>query len=171
MTEALEFRRATSADRAVITELVRAAYQKYVPRMGREPAPMSADYASLAQTVRVWLLESSEGLVGVLVTETMPDHVLVENIAVLPSAQGRGIASQLLARAELDAREAGVSEIRLYTNAVMTENLAFYPRRGFTQTHRATQYGFDRVFFSKRLSETSGLPNGNPAHSEDRRSH
>jgi hypothetical protein len=37
------------------------------------------------------------------------------------------------------------------TNAAMTENLAFYPRHGYVETHRASQDGFDRVFFSKRL--------------------
>jgi hypothetical protein len=31
----------------------------------------------------------------------------------------------------------------------MTENLACYPRRGYTQTHRAVEDGFNRVFFRK----------------------
>jgi hypothetical protein len=41
--------------------------------------------------------------------------------------------------------------MRLYTNAAMTENLAYYSRRGYTETHRAHQDGFHRVFFRKRL--------------------
>jgi hypothetical protein len=32
----------------------------------------------------------------------------------------------------------------------MTENLTYYPRHGYTETHRAEQDGFRRVFFSKR---------------------
>jgi hypothetical protein len=43
-------------------------------------------------------------------------------------------------------------EIRLYTNEAMTENLDYYPRRGYRETHRATQDGYQRVFFSKALS-------------------
>ena len=39
----------------------------------------------------------------------------------------------------------------IYTNAAMTENLAYYPRHGYTQTHRAQLDGFQRVFFRKRL--------------------
>jgi hypothetical protein len=31
----------------------------------------------------------------------------------------------------------------------MTENLAYYPRHGYTKTHRALQDGFQRVFFRK----------------------
>jgi cation transport regulator ChaC len=33
----------------------------------------------------------------------------------------------------------------------MIENLAYYPRRGYRETHRAVQHGFRRVFFAKDL--------------------
>ena len=33
--------------------------------------------------------------------------------------------------------------------AAMIENLAYYPRRGYIETHRADQDGFHRVFFRK----------------------
>jgi GNAT superfamily N-acetyltransferase len=75
-------------------------------------------------------------------------------VAVLPAAQGRGIGARLLALAEDRARALHVPEIRLYTNAAMTENLAYYPRHGYTQTHRAQQGGFCRVFFRKRVEDT-----------------
>jgi hypothetical protein len=45
----------------------------------------------------------------------------------------------------------GLPEVRLYTNEAMTENLDYYPRRGYRETHRATQNGYRRVFFSKIL--------------------
>jgi GNAT superfamily N-acetyltransferase len=70
---------------------------------------------------------------------------------VLPSAQGRGVGARLLALAEDQARARGLGEIRLYTNEAMTENLAYYPSRGYAETHRAEQDGYRRVFFSKRL--------------------
>jgi hypothetical protein len=43
-------------------------------------------------------------------------------------------------------------EIRLYTNEAMTENLAYYIRHGYAETHRAGQDGFHRVFFRKPIS-------------------
>ena len=49
------------------------------------------------------------------------------------------------------ARVPHLPEIRLYTNAAMTENLSHYPRRGYTETHQAHRDGFHRVFFRKRL--------------------
>jgi ribosomal protein S18 acetylase RimI-like enzyme len=78
--------------------------------------------------------------------------LLLENVAVLPTAQGRGIGSRLLALAEDQARGLRLCEIRLYTNEAMTENLAYYTRRGYAETHRAEQDGFRRVFFRKQLA-------------------
>jgi hypothetical protein len=34
----------------------------------------------------------------------------------------------------------------------MTENLAYYPRHAYIETHRAEQDGFRRVFFRKPLT-------------------
>jgi hypothetical protein len=33
----------------------------------------------------------------------------------------------------------------------MTENLDYYPRRGYHETHRAEEDGFRRVFFRKAI--------------------
>jgi hypothetical protein len=40
---------ATLDDVDAITAIVRSAYRPYSPRIGRDPAPMDADYASLVQ--------------------------------------------------------------------------------------------------------------------------
>jgi Ni,Fe-hydrogenase III large subunit len=42
--------------------------------------------------------------------------------------------------------------IELYTNAKMTENLAYYPRLGFEETGRRREDGFDRVYFRRLVS-------------------
>jgi ribosomal protein S18 acetylase RimI-like enzyme len=72
-------------------------------------------------------------------------------VAVDPADRGGGVGARLLALAEEQARSLGLAEIRLYTNAAMTENLACYPRHGYAETGRGEQDGFQRVFFSKRL--------------------
>jgi ribosomal protein S18 acetylase RimI-like enzyme len=144
-------RRAIPSDAVSIAELAERAYEKYVARIGRRPAPMDTDYAALIGAANVWVLIDDNGLVGSLVTCVMDDHLLLDAIAVAPHAQGRGYGALLLRRAEDDAREAGVTEVRLYTNAAMTENIAMYPRFGYVETHRGGQDGFRRVFFSKRL--------------------
>ena len=115
---------------------------------------MTADYAELLGTSRVWVIEHADGLRGLLVTQAETDHLLIDVVAVAPAAQGSGLGAALLERAERDAREGGLAELRLCTNEAMTENLEFYPRRGFHETGRAVQDGFRRVFFAMALPAT-----------------
>ena len=140
-----------TTDLTEIERLITDAYTKYIERIGRPPAPMTADYAAALEHSRVWVLERGDAIVGALVTENRGDHLLLETIAVAPAAQGRGYGRLLLDRAECDTAELGLAEIRLYTNEAMTENLTFYPRHGYRETGRALQDGFRRVYFSKTV--------------------
>jgi GNAT superfamily N-acetyltransferase len=138
-------------DAAAIRRVVRDAYAVYVPRIGREPAPMAADYDALVAEGAVWVAVTDEGLVGVLVLRPQVDSLLLENVAVAPPAQGRGLGGALVAFAEERARELGLGAVTLYTNARMTENLALYPALGYREVGRRRQDGFDRVFFEKAV--------------------
>ena len=131
--------------------LVRRAYALYVPRMGQEPAPMLADYGALIEAGELKLLEEAGRPVGLIVLRPKEDALFVENIAVDPQAQGKGYGRALLAFAANEARRLGLAAIRLYTNAAMTENLAYYPRLGFRETGRREEDGYSRVFFEKRV--------------------
>jgi N-acetylglutamate synthase-like GNAT family acetyltransferase len=155
-------RRATTADLTEIRRVIDDAYTKYIERIGRPPAPMTTDYAAALEHSRVWVLEDGDAIVGTLVTEDREDHLLLETVAVAPGAQGSGYGRLLLERAERDAVELGVTEVRLYTNEAMTENLSFYPRHGYRETGRAVQGGFRRVFFSKTVGndDVGDLPDG-----------
>ncbi len=131
---------------------MREAYALYVPRIGREPAPMAADYAELVARCEVWVAAEGDEIVGVLVLRPEPGSLFLENVAVAPSRQGRGIGSALLAFAEDQARGLRLPEVTLYTNEAMTENLSFYPARGYVETERRFDEGFHRVFFRKLLA-------------------
>jgi N-acetylglutamate synthase-like GNAT family acetyltransferase len=145
-------RPARAADVAAVRQLVHAAYGHYPPILGVTPAPLSADYAALVAAGEVHVAEQDGAVVGVLVLEAHPDHLLVENLAVAPDAQGKGIGSTLLALAEQQAAQLGLGELRLYTHERMTDNLAYYPRRGYVETHRTDDGGFHRVHFAKQVS-------------------
>ena len=151
-------RRATAADVVQLSLLAAEAYAHYVPRIGREPAPITADYACLVKAGQVWVLTEDEQLVGLIVLvpdvdPTLGENVLlVENVAVRPAAQGRGLGTRLMALAETEAHRLGLRRVSLYTNQAMTENLGYYSRLGYTETHRSRSDGFDRVFFSKSLT-------------------
>ena len=144
-------RPAREGEAETLRRIAAAAYQQYVPRIGRAPSPMTADYSAAVRCGQAWVAVEDGGVTGFVILVTEPGYLLLENVAVLPAAHGRGIGAGLLAFAEAHARSLRLHEMRLYTNETMTENLTYYPRHGYTETHRRQQDGFQRVFFPKRL--------------------
>ena len=149
----ISFRAARPAEAETLRKIAAAAYQQYVPRIGRPPAPMTADYGAAVCRGQAWVAIEDGEVAGFVILIAGPGHLLLENVAVLPAAQGRGIGAGLLAFAEEHARSLRLHEMRLYTNETMTENLTYYPRHGYTETHRMQHDGFQRVFFRKRLDD------------------
>ena len=141
-------------DAEPMRRVVRDAYAHYVPRIGGEPAPMTADYDQVMARGQAWVAEQRGQLVGLLVLVSADDHLLLESIAVAPNRQGSGIGALLLNKAEERAHASGLPEIRLYTNQTMTENLTYYTRHGYHETHRTTQDGYCRVYFVKTIHST-----------------
>ncbi|MCV7169245.1 GNAT family N-acetyltransferase [Mycobacterium manitobense] len=144
-------RLATSDDVTKITQIVGDAYSPFVERIGRAPAPMSVDYSDVVARGSARVLVDDGEVVGVLVIRTDLDHLSIENVAVAPRAQGQGHGRALLSDAEGLARECGLSELRLYTNEAMTENLRLYARLGYVEVDRRRVDGFSRVFFVRAV--------------------
>lgn len=144
-------RRAEAGDLETIKTVVDAAYRKYVERMALLPAPMLRDYAQPVRDGLVDLLCVEGRVIGLLSLVAMGDHLLVENVAIDPTYQGRGWGGRLMAHAEEVAKRDAIGELRLYTNAVMRENIDFYRRLGFAEVDRRTEDGYDRVFMRKQL--------------------
>lgn len=144
-------RRAIPADISAITQCVAAAYQHYTARMGKPPAPMSADYAAIVAGDGAFVGVLDGVTVGVLVLAMRDDEIMLENIAVHPACQGKGIGKQLMAFAEHETRRCGYQHITLYTNEAMTESLAIYAHLGFTEVDRRNEDGYRRVYLSKHL--------------------
>jgi ribosomal protein S18 acetylase RimI-like enzyme len=131
MSETLELRQAVATDAAAIRRLTREAYAKWVPVIGREPKPMAADYAEALRDHRIDLLHVDGELAALIETIAGEDHLLIENVAVSPAFQGRGLGRRLMAHAEELARSQGRTEIRLYTNKLFAENVRLYRRLGY----------------------------------------
>ena len=148
---ATKLRTATAADVAAIRRIVERAYGGYVARIGKPPGPMLDDYEARVAEGVVQVLEAGDRVVGVLVLIPATDHLLLDNVAVDPQSQGHGYGHLLVAAAEAEARRAKLPELRLYTHELMTENIAFYLRLGFVETHRGEQAGYARVFMRKQI--------------------
>jgi ribosomal protein S18 acetylase RimI-like enzyme len=78
--------------------------------------------------------------------------MLLDNVAIDPSAQGKGYGRQLLAFAEGEALRAGFARIRLYTQVIMIRNISLYSSLGYIETHRGEDKGLTRVYMQKQLA-------------------
>lgn len=123
--------RATSADAVAVRDLVRAAYAKWVPLLGREPKPITADYDVAVRDHVVDVLRLDGKAAALIEMEPEDDHLLVVNVAVSPDHQGRGCGRALLTHAEEFALSLGLKELRLYTSVHLTENVKLYERVGY----------------------------------------
>lgn len=127
----LEIRLAQPHEAGAIAAIVMAAYAKWVPVIGREPMPMQVDYDKAVLEHRFDLAVEGGAILGLIETVPHPDHLWIDNVAVAPAAQGRGIGRKLLAFTELRAIDAGYPELRLVTNGAFESNVALYRRGGF----------------------------------------
>jgi GNAT superfamily N-acetyltransferase len=148
-------RPARPEDAEAVSTVAKAAFSPYIGRLGDiEPWPMHVDYAEKVADGHTWVAEDAGEVVGLLVLEPHDDHLLLDIVGIAPGHQGTGLGNRLLDVADQHARALGLPEVRLYTNVVMTENLAYYPRRGYVETHRDKVGPYHRVFFTKVLPPT-----------------
>lgn len=147
----INIRRATATDCAPVELLARAAYQKYVERIGKEPAPMIADFSSQINEGKVLVVVDINTVVAFAVCYPLNNEFHLENIAVSPDCQAGGVGTRLLEAVEQQAKQGGFDVISLYTNEKMVENLAWYKKTGFSETGRYFKDGFNRVYFKKSL--------------------
>lgn len=147
----MRLRPATERDADAVAACVCAAYRRYVRRIGKRPGPMRADYRRVVAERSVTLAEENGKIVGVLVTGPARRGFLLDNVAVHPAVQGRGVGRALLRHAEAEAKGAGHRAVWLYTHERMTENRALYERIGYIEVSRRTEHGFPRVYMRKRL--------------------
>jgi ribosomal protein S18 acetylase RimI-like enzyme len=149
MTHAL--RVATMEDRHAVEAIVQAAYSHYIPRIGRPPGPMLDDYSAFIRKGYVHVIQRCAVVEGLLVLIPEKDGMLLDNVAVIPAAQGIGLGRKMIEFAEHTARNAGYQSIRLYTNEAMIENIKLYSSLGYAETHRGEEKGLRRVYMTKIL--------------------
>jgi N-acetylglutamate synthase-like GNAT family acetyltransferase len=130
----VSLRRAEPADASAIRELSRAAYNQVVRR-------------------HIIDLHEERGELRALIEMGVETgHLLIENIAVRPDQQGKGIGDRLLRHVEAVATSLDLREIQLYANAAFISNLAFYAKRGYQEYDRKTMpSGRTAVFMRKTL--------------------
>ncbi|MBB2200797.1 GNAT family N-acetyltransferase [Gluconacetobacter tumulisoli] len=145
-------RRAGPADAVAVHDLTHAAYAKWVPVLGRPPKPMTADYHARVRDHVIDLLHVDGRLAALIEMAPRADHLLIENVAVLPAFQGRGYGRRLLAHAEAVAAALGLGEMRLYANKLLATNIALYTRLGYRVDREEPFMGGFTVHMRKSLT-------------------
>jgi ribosomal protein S18 acetylase RimI-like enzyme len=107
---------------------------------------MLADFAAEIAADHVVVIGTDGRIDGYMIAWPETDAYFIDNVAVDPAQQGKGLGRQLIRHAVAEAKRHRLSAIQLYTNAAMTENLSMYARMGFVETHRAVEKGFDRIY-------------------------
>ena len=146
-------RLATPADQEAVEALVRAAYNVYIDRIGKEPGPMLDDYNTLIQQGRVYVLDGNDGIKALLCSSQRPVQCFSTTLPSAPRRGGKGYGRWLIAFAEEETRRQGFETIRLYTNTAMTENISLYERLGYIETRRGEEDGFSRIYMLKLLGD------------------
>lgn len=147
-----QLRKAFSADIAAVEQCVADAYAPYEADFGLCPAPLFADYPAAIEQKRVTLICKGDTVAGLVVCDVVGSIFLLENVAVAPVFQGRGLARQLITAAETMAQEASYDAIILYTHQKMTRNQNLYHHLGYREIERRYEDGYDRVYMRKVLS-------------------
>ena len=149
----LRIRRAGPPDAAAVRSLTREAYAQWIPVIGREPLPMKADYEKAVREHEIDLLYSDGQLVALIEVFLTADHLFIENIAVSPEHQGKGLGHHLLSHAEAKAKSAGLPELRLLTNQAFATNVRLYQSVGFRIDRTESHFGGGTtVYMSKELA-------------------
>jgi N-acetylglutamate synthase-like GNAT family acetyltransferase len=149
----MRVRRANLNDVTRIREIVSLAYAKWIPAIGRKPLPMAADYDYAVAHHLIDLCELDGSVIALVEMIPKPDHLLIENIAVDPAFQGKGIGVNLMRHAEQIAAKLNLPEVQLYTNSMFTENLHFYARRGYEEFKRGSVVPGSTTVYFRKISE------------------
>jgi len=144
---------AVPGDARELKDLAHRAYEHYIPIMNAVPVPMTADYGAMIRDHEVWVMRAEGRIAASLVLIYLDDHLLIESVAVDPQSQGRGYGGKLLDWSIQRARDAGLPELRLYTNVLMTSNRDWYGRLGFEETHEE-QRGDKRIVHMRSKLES-----------------
>lgn len=142
---AMRFRPATAADIPALHALIEAAYRGDAARAGwtheadlldgqrTDPGQLAA---LVAQPRHAMLLaEDDRGALGCVLVADKDGAGYLGVLAIRPDAQGGGHGAALIGAAEAYAREVfGLADIRMTVIRQRPELVAYYERRGYTQT-------------------------------------
>lgn len=147
----VHIRRAVAQDEPALRQIVEAAYAGY-SSLGINLPPVAEGLDADIRNRIVWVAAEGDTILGGLVLALHGDYGHLMNVAVDPAAAGRGVGRRLMDRAEVQVRDAGLSEMRLATHRDLGGNVSLYEHLGWSII------GTDgsRVQMVKSMGDTKG---------------
>ena len=142
------FRKANSKDKDTIKQIALRAYQKYIERMGKEPAPMRPN---IQKNDIVFVCEKENKIIAFAILVIKDGNIFLENLAVEPLLQQKNVGTAFISFIENYLIKEKFDFYQLYTNEKMIENILWYQKIGFKKIREVTEKGFNRVYFQKQL--------------------
>jgi ribosomal protein S18 acetylase RimI-like enzyme len=142
------FRRAVAEDHEIIIAIAQKAYEKYIERIGKEPAPMRP---IIQKEDVVFICEDNKHIIAFAILVKINDQIILDSIAVDPSHQKKGIGNNFIKFIEQYLIKQKFDKYQLYTNEKMFENIDWYQKIGFKIFKKVTEKGYNRIYFEKEL--------------------
>ena len=143
----LSIREATLADAPRLAELVTAAFAEYrgrlVPESGALSENAEAIGGELAAGHGAFLAELDGRAVGCVLFKAEDGDLYFGRLSVLPECRGLGIAPELVAAVEAEARRRGASGVVLGVRIALPANQRLFERLGYVEVSRHAHAGFD----------------------------
>lgn len=138
-----------------LLSLIMSAFAYMDERIDPPSSAHKLTEASLAQKAKdeiCYLAEDQGMLVGCIFCRPEPPLCLyIGKLAISKAMQGRGVGRALLERAELEAVERGLPNLRLETRIELRENHRAFQRWGFVKTADRSHAGYDRITFIEMM--------------------
>lgn len=152
------FRHASPGDAASVRACLEAAFEPYRHLYTRDAfndtVPTVPGLTTRLGVMQILVAVDSTGAVvgtvGYEILDSGEGHL--RGMAVVPRLQGRGIADELLDRAEDNLRQQGCSHVTLDTTEPLHRATRFYSRHGYTPTGVVGNFfGMDLFEYAKAL--------------------
>ncbi len=144
-------RHARLGDLQQLRYLAQTAFAPYATGVRGKREPLRADLRELVEeeAVSVFILENA--VRGFICYHIDGPDLHIEALAVSARQRRRGVGRQLLDQADREGLAKKCRRAIFHTNAAMFENLAYFRAKGFEETDRRNENGFDRIYMERYL--------------------
>ncbi len=126
-----EVRLAKPEDLADLRRVLDAAYAPYLDALGADPPPLTQDLPADIAAGRCLVVGDPPQGFAVARQEAL--GCWLENLAIAPGSQGRGLGRLLVSAVEAAARDAGSPRVILATSPALAKTRAFYAGLGYNE--------------------------------------